>query len=151
MAGEALAHEVVVVVGPDAPALETGHEAGVGHHVLVALRAEQPRDVGEGGVGEVEPWPLGGHDAIDLDGVALDVHAQDVLGVLTTGRGVVGQLDAAGLAAATDLHLGLHHDRVADAVGGGHGVVHRGDRLTGRDGDVVGSEELLPLVLVQVH
>jgi hypothetical protein len=49
--------------------------------------------------------------------VALDVHAEDVAGVLAHLVGVVGQLDAAGLAAAADLDLGLDHHRVADAVG----------------------------------
>ena len=58
-----------------------------------------------------------------LDGVALDVHAEDVAGVRADLVGVVGQLDAAGLAPPADLHLGLDHDRVAEPVGGGHGVV----------------------------
>ena len=39
--------------------------------------------------------------------------------------GVVGQLDAAGLAAAADLHLGLHDDRVAGRLGRGDGLVDR--------------------------
>ena len=37
--------------------------------------------------------------------------------------GVVGELDAAGLAAAADLHLGLDDDRVAGRVGLGDGLV----------------------------
>ncbi len=37
--------------------------------------------------------------------------------------GVVGQLDAAGLAPATDLDLGLDDDRVAGRVGRGDGLV----------------------------
>ena len=49
-------------------------------------------------------------------------------GVLAGLVGVVGQLDAAGLAPAADLDLGLDHDRVAEALGGGHGVVHGGRR-----------------------
>jgi hypothetical protein len=63
--------------------------------------------------------------------VALDVHAEDVAGVLAHLVGVVGELDAAGLAAAADLHLGLHDTgyRVADALGGGDGVVDGGDGL----------------------
>ena len=65
--------------------------------------------------------------------------------------GVVGQLDAAGLAAAADLHLRLDHDRVADALGGGDGVVDRGDGLAGADRDAVAGEELLALVFVQVQ
>ena len=65
--------------------------------------------------------------------------------------GVVGELDAAGLAAAADLHLGLHHHRVADALGGGDGVVDGGHGLAGADRDAVAREELLALVLVEVH
>ena len=42
--------------------------------------------------------------------------------------GVGGELDAARLAAAAHLHLGLDHDRVADAVGDLDRLVDRGDR-----------------------
>ena len=90
-------------------------------------------------------------DPDDLDGVALDVHAEDVPGVGAHLVGVVGELDAAGLAAAAHLHLGLHHHRVADALGGGDGVVDGGDGLAGADRDPVAREELLALVLVEVH
>jgi inhibitor of KinA sporulation pathway (predicted exonuclease) len=61
-------------------------------------------------------------DPHHLDGVALDVHAEDVRGVRDL-VGVVGQLDAAGLAAATHLHLGLDDHRVADAIGDRHRLV----------------------------
>src|SRR5262249_52034987 len=60
-------------------------------------------------------------DPDDVDGVALDVHADDVGRVLAGLGLVVGELDAAGLAAPAHLDLRLHDDRVADAVG-------RGDR-----------------------
>ena len=53
-------------------------------------------------------------------------------GVLAALVGVGGELDAAGLAPAADLDLGLDHDRVADPVGGGDGVVDGGDRLARR-------------------
>ena len=43
--------------------------------------------------------------------------------------GVGGELDAAGLAAAADVHLRLDHHGVADAVGGRHGLVDRVDRI----------------------
>ena len=90
-------------------------------------------------------------DPDHLDGVALDVHADDVGRVPARLVGVRRELDAAGLAAAADLHLRLHHDRVADAVGGGDRVVDRRDRLAGRHGDAVPREELLALVFEQVH
>ena len=65
--------------------------------------------------------------------------------------GVVGQLDAAGLAAAAHLHLGLHHHRVADALGHRDGLVDGGDGVAGRHRDAVRREELLALVLVEIH
>ena len=64
---------------------------------------------------------------------------------------VRGELHAAGLAAAADQHLRLDDDRVADLVRRGDGV------LDGRDGLAVGhpqpvaGEQLLALVLEQVH
>ena len=63
----------------------------------------------------------------------------------------LAQLDAAGLAAAAHLHLRLDHHRVADAIGDRDGVIDRGHRLAGRYGDPVAREELLALVLVEIH
>jgi hypothetical protein len=53
-----------------------------------------------------------------LDNMTLDVHAQDVHGVRADLVGVGRELDAACLAPPTHVDLGLHHDRVADLVGG---------------------------------
>ena len=64
---------------------------------------------------------------------------------------VLGELDPAGLPAAPDLDLGLDHAGVADAVGRGHGLLHTRGHLAGGDGDPVTGEELLALVLEQVH
>ncbi len=55
-------------------------------------------------------------DPDPLDEVALDVHPEDVPGVLADLGLVVGELDAAGLAAATDLHLRLDDDGIAGLV-----------------------------------
>ena len=52
-------------------------------------------------------------DPQPLDHVALDVQAQDVPGVGTHLVGIVGQLHAAGLAAAAHFDLCLDHDGVA--------------------------------------
>jgi hypothetical protein len=95
-------------------------------------------------------------DPDDLDDVALDVEPEDVAGVLAGLVGVVGQLHAARLAAATDLHLGLDDDRVADAVGDRDGVVDvcRFAALsvgTVGHGNAVLRKELLALILEQVH
>ena len=62
-------------------------------------------------------------DPEHLDGVALDVHAEDVRRVPAALISVGGELDAAGLPAPAHLHLRLHHDRVADPIGRGNGVV----------------------------
>ena len=86
-----------------------------------------------------------------VDRVALDVHAEDLLG---GGPGVVGglgHLDAAGLAAAADLHLGLDDGDPADALGDRLRLVGRGGDLTERGGYAVGLEQVLRLVLEQIH
>ena len=93
--------------------------------------------------GVLDPEPV--HD------VALDVHAQDGLGVLADLGGVVGQLDAAGLAPAADLHLRLDHDRVAGGFGLGDGLVDGVGHAAGRRGDAEAGEVLLALVLVEIH
>ena len=84
-----------------------------GQHQQVLLGGAVEREAGVvllvdvGGV--LDPHPL--------DDVALDVHAEDVPGVRADLVGVVGELDAARLAAAADLHLGLDHDRIAGLLG----------------------------------
>jgi hypothetical protein len=104
----------------------------------------------EGGVvllgdvrGVLDPHPL--------DHVALDVHAEDVPGVQPHLVGVVGQLDAAGLAPATDLDLGLDDDRIAGRIGRGDGLLDRVGLAARGDRDAVAGEVELPLVLEQVH
>ena len=52
-----------------------------------------------------------------VHGEAADVHAEDRLRVLLGLAAVVRQLDAARLAAAADLNLGLDHHRVAELLG----------------------------------
>ena len=81
-----------------------------------------------------------------VDGEAADVHADDVRGVLLGLVAVLGDLDAAGLAAAADLHLRLDHARVADLLGGRDGLADRGRGLARGDRDTVASEQLLALV-----
>ena len=105
---------------------------------------------GEGGVvllGDVGRLldPQAAHD------VALDVEAEDVVGVRAGLVGVGGELDAAGLAPTAHVHLGLDHHRVAEPLGGGDGLVHGERHLTGRDRDAVAREELLALVFEEVH
>ena len=65
--------------------------------------------------------------------------------------GVVGELDATGLAPPADLHLRLDDDRVAGLVGLLHRLVDRDGDATGADGDAEAAEVLLALVLEQIH
>jgi hypothetical protein len=82
---------------------------------------------------------------------ACSIQSTDVPGVGPHFVGVLGELDAAGLAAATHLHLRLDHDRIADAVGGTDGSVDRLDSLPRGDGNPVAREQLRALVLEQVQ
>ncbi len=66
-------------------------------------------------------------------------------------RLVGGQLHPAGLAAPADQHLGLDHHRVAHLVGGGHRLLDGRDHPPGRDRQPVAGEQLLALILEQVH
>src|SRR5215204_3756726 len=62
-------------------------------------------------------------DQHPADQVALDVHAQDRLGLLGGLVWGLGELDAPGLAAAAGLHLRLDHHPAADLFGGGAGLL----------------------------
>jgi hypothetical protein len=86
-----------------------------------------------------------------VDDVALDVHAEDRRGVRLGLLAVVGDLDAAGLAAPTDLHLRLDDARVADLVGGGDGLLDRGGRRAGGDRHAVAGKQLLALIFEKIH
>jgi len=82
---------------------------------------------------------------------AADVHPEDRRGVLLGLRPVPGQLDAARLATAADLDLGLDHDRVAELVGGLDGLRDGGRGTPVRHGDAVLLKQLLSLVFEEVH
>ncbi len=118
---------------------------GQHHQMLLRTAVERERDV-------VLLVDVGG--ALDPDPaheMALDVHPENVAGVLAHLVGVGGELDATGLPAAADLHLGLDDDGVAGGVGSGDRLVDRVGRATGADRDVVAGEVLLPLVFEQIH
>ena len=90
-------------------------------------------------------------DQDPVDGVALDVHAEDRARLLDGLVGVLGELDAAGLAATTGLHLRLDDHPAAVLLRGGSRVLrllHDGAEVHRH---VVLGEELLRLVLHQVH
>ena len=90
-------------------------------------------------------------DPQPLDHVALDVEPEDVAGVGADLVGVVGQLDAAGLAAAPHLDLGLDHHRVARRLRLGDGLVHGVGHPALGDGDAEAGEVLLTLVFEEIH
>ena len=78
-----------------------------------------------------------------------DVHADDVGRVLARLVDILGDLHAAGLAAAPDQHL-AHEE--TDALGSGDGVIDVGGDLATRHGDpVLGEERPLALIFEEVH
>src|SRR5699024_3982410 len=92
----------------------------------------------------------GDHDAVH--GVALDVHAEDLGGLLLRFLGGLGDLHAADLAAATGLHLGLDDDdRGAELLGSGLGGCRILRDDSSEHGNAVLLEEIAGLVLIQVH
>ncbi len=120
------------------------------HRQVLALGAVQ--EDGEVVLG-VEVDAVGDEDGAHR--VALDVHAQDVAGA---GFGLLngaGELDAAGLAAAAGLDLGLDDHQLATRVeeglrgaarllgGRGHGAVEHGDAVL--------AKQVPGLVLVEIH
>ena len=64
---------------------------------------------------------------------------------------VLGELDAARLAAAADQHLGLDDDRVAELLGGLDGLGGGCGRAPLGYGNAVLLEELLSLVFEKIH
>jgi hypothetical protein len=96
---------------------------------------------------------LGDHHP--LDGVALDVHAEDLRGQGLRLLGGSGHLDAPGLAASAGLHLRLDDDDApalgSDPLGGGAGLFGRLGHLPGQHGHTVRLEHVTCLVLVQIH
>src|SRR6476661_4086037 len=96
---------------------------------------------------------LGDHHG--ADGVALDVHAEDRLGGGLRLVGALGDLDAAGLAAATGLHLGLDDGDPAalgaDGLGGFTSLLGGGGGGAGQHGYAVLLEHVSSLVLEKIH
>src|SRR5262249_2374898 len=64
---------------------------------------------------------------------------------------VVGDLDAAQFAATADLDLRLDRTRVPDPLGGGDRVLDGAGGLPVGHGDAVTREQLLALVLEEIH
>jgi hypothetical protein len=82
---------------------------------------------------------------------SVNVHPEDVAGVLARLALVGRQLHAAGLASPADQHLRLDHHRIANLTGCVHrGLDARHCQALGHPQSVTG-EQLLALVLQQVH
>ena len=90
-------------------------------------------------------------DPEPADDVAADVHAEDRLRVALGLLRSRGELDAAGLAAPAGQHLRLDDDLAAELLGRLPRLGRRLGDAPLRDGDAEAAEELLALVLVEVH
>ncbi len=135
------------LVGPGGGDLLDVHPAGHRGH-----RQEGPvRPVEQ--VGEVvllgDLRGLGHHHAVG--DVPLDVEAQDVLGPRPGVLGAVGELHAAGLAAAAGLHLRLDHDGRGDLPGDGFRLLGGLGDPAGKHGNAVRGQHVTGLVLEEIH
>ena len=83
--------------------------------------------------------------------MAADVEADDLLRLLLGVGRVLGELDAAGLAAAAGQHLRLDDGLTAELLGRGTRLLRRRRKPPVGDGDAELLEELLALVLVEIH
>ena len=85
------------------------------------------------------------------DDMAADVHSEDLGGARFRLVGRVCELDASGLPAATDQHLGLDDDGQTELLGGltGLGGIQRETTVGDRNPEA--TEQILALVLVQVQ
>ena len=85
------------------------------------------------------------------DDVAVDVEPEDVARFLLRVGGVVGELDAARLAASAGQHLSLDDHGASERRRSGACFFRRHREPAVRDRDAHAAEELLALVLVQIH
>ena len=86
-----------------------------------------------------------------VDGEAANVHAEDRIGMPAGLRLIGGDLDASRLPALADPYLSLDHARVADLVGGIDSLLDRARGPAVGNGHTVAREQLLSLVLVEIH
>ena len=81
----------------------------------------------------------------------LQAHAQDLTGRPFGRRRIVSELDAAGFATPTGVHLGLHDDAAAEALRDGAGVRRRSGDVAARHGNTGFAQQRLGLILVNFH
>jgi hypothetical protein len=84
--------------------------------------------------------------------VRLELHAEDLAGQALDVVDRLGDLDAAALAPAAGVDLCLHHpDRAAEFLRGFHRLLHGERRDAARHGHAEAAQDLLALVLVNLH
>ncbi len=83
--------------------------------------------------------------------MAADVEPEDVPCLLLGVRRILGELDAARLAAAAGEHLRLDDDGAAERRGCGARLLGRNGEAAVGDRDADAPEELFALVLVEIH
>ena len=106
----------------------------------------------EGEAGVVLLGDVGGVlDPQPFDDVTFDVHAEDVAGMGSHLVGIVGELDAAGLAAPADLDLGLDDDGISGSLGLGYRLIDGEGDAARADRDAEAGEVLLALVFEEIH
>ena len=95
---------------------------------------------------------IAGHlDPHALNNVTLNVESENVAGVLAHGIDIGGELDTPSFASATSMNLGLNHDGRSQTFGRSYGLVDGERYLAVRYGHPVLGEELLALILEQIH
>ena len=83
--------------------------------------------------------------------MAADVHAEDRVRLLARVVGPVGELDPSCLAAAAREHLSLHDDLATELRRVDARLVRRRRQAALGDRDAEAREEMLALVLVEIH
>ncbi|MEZ5338838.1 MAG: hypothetical protein R3F46_11315 [bacterium] len=90
-------------------------------------------------------------DEHTVHGQALDLHSEDLRGDLKGLLGILGELHASGLAAATGMHLGLDDHHAADLLGDGPDFLRRACQLPMVCGDAELAHDFACLILVDLH
>jgi hypothetical protein len=114
----------------------------VEHHAEVELAVDRQRLFDEYGANQLALGPgLLGHQC----------HSEDLIGQLDRFVGVVGELDAAALAAAAGVDLGLDDDLAAELLGRSPCRAGLGDDDASRHRNAVLSQHLFALIFVDFH
>src|SRR5712691_4113748 len=115
------------------------------HHRTAAVAVERDAEI------ELTRDLRGALDEHLSNAQSLYLHVEDRRGVLARLGRCLRDLDAAGLPASADVHLRFHHDRTAVCPRGRLRLLMRRRETTLRDWDAGAREELLGLVLVELH